>query len=119
MISSLTESPPSLVARSVPTVADVCSPNGDVVLVEVVDRLTSASTTAAGTAITSIAFEMFRKLRVQILNVASIRSPTPSGLSMGGGACHMALPVAAAGVAPRPVGWPATAHHGPPLVGRC
>jgi hypothetical protein len=88
-IKKVTRPPPRNVYWSVEGTKVVLEPTLVVEVVEADDASISAWTIPAGTAMTSIALAMETKFLVQILNEASIRSPTPSGLSMPGGGVHI------------------------------
>ena len=106
-MTRLMASPPATPAVSV-GVVKVELPMLEVVTVVCWDRVTSASTIPAGTAMTSIALAIETKLRPQILKEASSRSPTPSGRSTTGGGTHtgQAPPRPTPGTVP--VAWPLT-----------
>jgi len=87
-MTRLMASPPSTVDVSV-GVVKVELPTEVVVTDDCSDTTTSASIMPAGMAMINMALAMDRKFRPQILKVASIRSPTPSGRSTRCGGTHM------------------------------
>ncbi len=99
LITRLTALPPRLAAGSVDDVVRVPELNWVAFVLGAVDNDTSASKRPAGTTMTNMALAIARKFRPQILNVASIRSPTPRGRNMRDRGIHVTSVVPASAFA--------------------